>query len=124
MGGGRVQREIVPNSLYSLFFYFELFPKKKSKRRRITFSLNISFSNWDLGHFSSGSFCLQKKVLNINEYNFFKFLYVLAKASFVRMADSSSASCLAGLDRSRLHEDKLVITRMYLVMCPPLIVTI
>ena len=27
MGGGRVQREIVPNSLYSLFFYFELFPK-------------------------------------------------------------------------------------------------
>ena len=28
MGGGRVQREIVPNSLYSLFFYFELFPKQ------------------------------------------------------------------------------------------------
>ena len=27
MGGGRVQREIVPNSLYSLLFYFELFPK-------------------------------------------------------------------------------------------------
>ena len=26
MGGGRVKREIVPNSLYSLFFYFELFP--------------------------------------------------------------------------------------------------
>ena len=26
MGGGRVQREIVPNSLYSLLFYFELFP--------------------------------------------------------------------------------------------------
>ena len=30
MGGGRVQREIVPNSLYSLLFYFELFPKLKS----------------------------------------------------------------------------------------------
>ena len=27
MGGGRVKREIVPNSLFSLFFYFELFPK-------------------------------------------------------------------------------------------------
>ena len=27
MDGGRVRREIVPNSLYSLFFYFELFPK-------------------------------------------------------------------------------------------------
>ena len=28
MGGGRVQREIVQNSLYSLLFYFELFPKQ------------------------------------------------------------------------------------------------
>ena len=28
MEGGWVQREIVPNSLYSLLFYFELFPKK------------------------------------------------------------------------------------------------
>ena len=31
MVGGGVQREIVPNSLYSLLFYFELFPKSPSE---------------------------------------------------------------------------------------------
>ena len=45
MGGGRVKREIVPNSLFSLFFYFELFPYKSGHGRYKCYLVQCDVTN-------------------------------------------------------------------------------
>ena len=46
MGGGRVQKEIVPNSLYSLLFYFELFPKFEHWNKMVVFKVKVVGGGW------------------------------------------------------------------------------